>query len=366
MPDYVPAPQLPEGLAAELARQRQQNAMIIPNALQGLVQQLNQGYQQHLQMQQQRTPTSELQAAGLLGQVQPQGWQGAVPPGQAPMLPPGTQLPQSFGPHVVQALGQRSTQEASMKKALEVQGLKNIGGQSVEDLKATHAKAMEDLKATHAKELETLKAKDSANKTAGKNDVAQEKLWEGVNRAVNPVNAPRGSLLGQAGQGNARADRALTTLSSSKVTPQQVSAVVADYAGIMQGGAPHEIALRQMGYDNLATRWASLQQFITSSPQSVNTPEVVGKLRQMISEIKEVDNKIISGNLDTVEQTHSGLIQKDLAKWQKIRESVMKTTGESKIPDGRITVKDKNGNVGHIPKEQLKEALASGYSEVKE
>lgn len=47
----------------------------------------------------------------------------------------------------------------------------------------------------------------------------------------------------------------------------------------------------------------------------------------------------------------------DLSPWES-------KAPKSNIPDGRVMVKDKNGNVGHIPKEQLDEAIKAGYTQV--
>lgn len=159
-----------------------------------------------------------------------------------------------------------------------------------------------------------------------------EKQWETIEKRTNPLVAPRGSLLGIAGQGNARADRALTTLNSKNLTPQQISTVVADLAGIMQGGSPHEIALRQQGYDTLLSRFANLRTLITSKPSAANQPEVVQQLRDMVTEIKGVDNKIISDNLDIAEQTFAATIKAQPERWQAYRDKVLGTTkspGES-------------------------------------
>lgn len=155
---------------------------------------------------------------------------------------------------------------------------------------------------------------------------ADEKFWASQYKLFAPTNAARGSLIGQAAYGNARADRALTTLADPNIKPQQIQAVVNDYAGIMQGGAPHADSMRSMGFDTLLTDFANLKTKIFSEPQNANQPEVVNTLRNMISEIKKVDNQIISNNLDTFEATNSEQVSRNPTKWQKIRNSVMRGT----------------------------------------
>lgn len=161
-----------------------------------------------------------------------------------------------------------------------------------------------------------------------KQKLGDEKFWSSQFKMFTPTNAARGSLIGQAAFGNARADRALTTLADPKITPQQIAAVVNDYAGIMQGGVPHADSIRAMGFGTLLDDFANLKTRIMSQPQLANQPEVVAKLRTMIQEIKEVDNQIISNNLNTFEATNSSYIERNPEKWQKIRGSVMAGTKE--------------------------------------
>lgn len=347
MPDYIPQANLPQGLADEvlrLANARKSPWESLANGVSNLGASAIERYK----------PTSgnltpeqiEAFRQGLPRTVANNDFQGPAAPGQ---MSPGSKslgdvfprgVPSSLAEQVSKQREQESIAKITTDRMMGLQGLKGdqLAAKDHTPVTDEMLKNYPSVKKMGFQIGELVpnrfindqnKADAAAKSAAGKSGIADEKLWEGINKQVNPINAPRGSLLGQAGQGNARADRALTTLNSKTVTPQQIQAVVADYAGIMQGGAPHEIALRQMGYDNLATRWANFKQFITSNPKAVNTPEVVSQLRDMIKDIKKVDNEIIKNNLDTVEQTHSGLIQKDAPRWSKIRGQVMKSAGES-------------------------------------
>lgn len=157
-------------------------------------------------------------------------------------------------------------------------------------------------------------------------EASDDKFWASQFKSFTPTNAPRGSLIGQAAFGNARADRALETLADPKISPQQIKATINDYAGIMQGGVPHADSIRSMGFGTLLDDFANLKTYIESKPQEANQPEVVAKLKSMISDIKKVDNQIIENNLDTFEATNAGYIERNPHKWQKIRDSVMKST----------------------------------------
>lgn len=178
------------------------------------------------------------------------------------------------------------------------------------------------------KDTSKIKAQSDAKSSAldAKTKAGDSKFWAQSFRQFAPTNAPRGSLVGQAAMGNSRADRALTTLADPKITAQQIQSVVNDFAGIMQGGAPHADAMKELGFNTLASDWANLSTRIRSSPQSANQPDVVAKLKQMVMDIKEVDNKIIQNNLDTFEQTNSDYIERNPEKWNKIKASVMRGT----------------------------------------
>lgn len=186
-------------------------------------------------------------------------------------------------------------------------------------------------------------AQDRNTKDAATKAQKQTASWLQINRVTNPAVAPRGSLLGTAGAANARADRALQTLNDPNATPQQIASVVTDIAGIMQGGAPHEIAEKQQAYGNLWQDLANLKTQVTGSPQAANTPEIVNKLRQVVQDIKAVDNDVIQRNLDTAETTFADTVAADPERWRKHRENVMRTTlGSSATPSpgGRATQGD--------------------------
>ena len=157
-----------------------------------------------------------------------------------------------------------------------------------------------------------------------KQKATDEKFWSSNFKLFTPTNAPRGSLIGQAAYGNARADRALKMLdrSGGKITPQDLNKVIVDLAGIMQGGSPHTEAVASQGYNTLSEQWAALKTRISGTPNAANIPDIVNDLRKVVSEIKDVDNLIIQDNLNTFEATNSEQIGRNPGKWNKIRASV--------------------------------------------
>lgn len=166
---------------------------------------------------------------------------------------------------------------------------------------------------------------------AAKTKVGDDKFWSQQFRVFTPTNASRGSLIGQAAYGNARADRALKVLErgGGKITPQDLNKVIVDLAGIMQGGSPHADAIASQGYNTLAEQWANLKTRINGTPNAANIPEIVNELKNTVRDIKDVDSKIIQDNLDTFEATNSGYIERNPDKWSKIKSSVMRGTVSS-------------------------------------
>jgi len=166
---------------------------------------------------------------------------------------------------------------------------------------------------------------------AAKTKAGDDKFWASQFKMFTPTNASRGSMIGQAAYGNARAERALKILErgAGKVSPQDLNKVIVDLAGIMQGGSPHADAIQSQGYNTLAEEWAALKTRITGNPQAANIPEIVNELKRVVTEIKDVDNKIIADNLDTFEATNSGYIDRNPDRWAKIKASVMRGTQSS-------------------------------------
>lgn len=171
-------------------------------------------------------------------------------------------------------------------------------------------------------------ADKKAKAEEAKTKVNDDKFWASQFKMYTPTNASRGSMIGQAAYGNARAERALKILDrgAGKVSPQDLNKVIVDLAGIMQGGSPHVDAIASQGYNTLAEEWAALKTRVTGTPNAANIPEIVNELKRVVTEIKDVDNKIIADNLDTFEATNSGYIERNPDKWAKIRASVMRGT----------------------------------------
>ncbi len=187
-------------------------------------------------------------------------------------------------------------------------------------------------------------------KGGGVGDRNVQSEWDKLNRQTNPSVAPRGSLLGVAAQNNSRADRALSNLNDPKMVTQQLDAVTTDIAGVMQGGNPHESGIAGQNFSNILTRWAALKSQLMASPQAIQAPATVAKLKQIVMDIKRVDNKIITDNLRTNAIAFKGIIQKDPSRWADYQKSVLETTqaatDQAPAPDGQGAGQNQNDPLG--------------------
>ncbi len=185
---------------------------------------------------------------------------------------------------------------------------------------------------------------------SGTGDRNVQAEWDKLNRQTNPSVAPRGSLLGVAAQNNSRADRALSNLNDPKMVTQQLDAVTTDIAGVMQGGNPHESGIAGQNFNNILTRWAALKSQLMASPQALQAPATVAKLKQIVMDIKRVDNKIITDNLRTNAIAFKGIIQRDPGRWADYQKSVLETT--------QAATDNPGGNGGGAPHPQDSAAVS--------
>lgn len=196
------------------------------------------------------------------------------------------------------------------------------------------------------KERQRLQFEYSKEKTRQAQMFSQKKTdeqwWTTAEKEFNPLNARRGTLLGQAALGNSRADRALIELNKNPTTisPQLKSLIQIDLAGIMQGGSPHESAMRAAGYDTLFEDFARLKQKITGTPSKAEIPGIIAELKSVISTIKEVDNKIIEDNMNIFEVSNKERLDRYPDKWNNLRGLIMGTTstaGETPTPRSPVS-----------------------------
>lgn len=168
-----------------------------------------------------------------------------------------------------------------------------------------------------------------------------ESQWNKLEKSVNALDKGARSSVGMAAVGNQRAARALAVLNDPSMDPIRLKFVMADLAGIMQGGAPHEIMIRQAGYDNVITKFANLKQQITANPQAIAIPEIREQLKNTIQEIMAVDNTILDTNVGIAKEGFLKAIESDPKRFARMTKAldVVKTVGAK--PKANLSLEDK-------------------------
>lgn len=158
-----------------------------------------------------------------------------------------------------------------------------------------------------------------------KNTQAQrdQSNWSQFINKVNPATASSRSTLGMTANGNMRANRALATIQNNPVmTYQDLGNVVADLAGIYQGGAPTDMGMKHQQYDSIQSRIANMQQFLTGKPTDAVPSDIKQKLMGTINSLKDVNNASLKNTLDSMESAQKTLISKHPDEWQQFRKGI--------------------------------------------
>lgn len=152
----------------------------------------------------------------------------------------------------------------------------------------------------------------------------QQNQWTAFLKNTNPETASSRSTLGMAGNGNLRIDRALVTLNNPKVklTPQILSSLTTDLAAQYSGGVPTDQGMGEQQYNTIQGKLADLKQFLTSSPQELNTPEIKQQLIDTFNTVKDINSQSIRGNLDAMEAGQDKLISQHGEAWKNYRAKI--------------------------------------------
>jgi hypothetical protein len=120
------------------------------------------------------------------------------------------------------------------------------------------------------------------------------------------------SGLGSAGIANIRSARALSMLLDPNIIqdPYAFNLVNTDIQGIMKGGAPDEVQLKE-GYKNLQTWLGSLWQKVSSQPAMITQPEVQAQLINILTGLQDIDNQIIDKNLGVQKVVFKKILAED-------------------------------------------------------
>lgn len=343
MPEFLPTPQLPQGLAEETSRLIAARV----NPWVTLAQSVAQGYSASRQRQAEHPVLTPDQAAALglpstvPGAVGADGKPGPDRP-LADVFPKG--VPMSLAENMLQRKTQADAAREATARMLGAAGIK--AGAETEKLtipvtdttRALFQKAGLPLDQNaqtvrHEDYEAALKHVLGAQTAAGKKDAAAAKAatgletqWQKFAKDADVAQASSRTLIGTAGSINARADRALQSLKSKTLTNEQAAGIAADIAGILKGATPDEQAMKEQGYGTLYGRAAGLVQYVSGNPQDAVPDAIKKKLKDTILELKKVDNRILQDHADSLKSKYAPLFKADPKRAGDIQGGVMKTT----------------------------------------
>lgn len=146
-----------------------------------------------------------------------------------------------------------------------------------------------------------------------------QKQWTDLLNKNNPNSANSRSAIGMLGRANVQANRAKATLSNPMVTNQEAGNVMADIAGIYQGGAPSEFGMSHQQYTTLYGKVQGILQSLTGTPQDALPADVKARLLKTLDEMQGVNTTIIKDQLNTVEKTQKKVISRYPDEWKDFR-----------------------------------------------
>jgi hypothetical protein len=170
----------------------------------------------------------------------------------------------------------------------------------------------------------------------------QENAWNMLFRETNQYVAMRGSALGLVGQLNMRSDRALALVSQGQITPQELQAVNEDIAAIMKGGVPAEAEVKGISYGSLKADLEKKIGYLMNNPAAVTLPDIQAKLKDDLTRIKDIDQKLVLANLNQAAIAHGTLINSSTENKQRWHEYANNITQD--VLGGNFTIPDAKGN----------------------
>lgn len=118
-----------------------------------------------------------------------------------------------------------------------------------------------------------------------------------------PSNSGSTTVPGAASQMLLAAKTGRAILSSPKLTPTEIQLALNDLSRLVQRSAPQLDTIRGLaGFTNtLKSKIATWQTLITSKPETVNVPEIVGKLNEIFNELESTAKPFVDRQLKLVE-----------------------------------------------------------------
>lgn len=164
------------------------------------------------------------------------------------------------------------------------------------------------------------KKPDNSLQLQDKQSQFNQREWDKVAKELDPTNQSPRTPLGKSAVANYQANRALKTLQDPMVTYQEFGNVMADVAGIYQGGTPTEFGMSHQQYKTFYATWQELQQQIKAQPMNAVSPEIKARVTKVLNDMKVTNKAQIKQHLDILESTKRKVISSFPDEWKDAKD----------------------------------------------
>lgn len=350
-------------------KNKQQLAQILGQTLGNIGQDVGQGIQNHRLAQQQQQQKQQLQglrdALGQMGQSQPQtvnfGGQNAPTASYNPatnQTTPNMTQPDPRMKSITDLISKLPDQQLGQGVADFTQQISKgafgqqkpqasvfVNPQDATQVSPTPVPGWKEYKTSQGDALSKV---TGAAQSKAKNAAARsraEAMQRGIDtKQIDHLTQTIGftpKMISSIQQTATRAQRGLDIISQPNVTWQQLNAAGVDFAGIMQGGAPHVGEVVNSTFPNWHQNAAKWQTYIDGNNPS-NVPEPIRKqMQSMISGVFDIDKKFIDSsnkfNIRMIGPTiRGGLNQNQNSAIQDIQKSMIGGQNSASSPKATL------------------------------
>lgn len=153
-------------------------------------------------------------------------------------------------------------------------------------------------------------------------DQFNQKEFDKIIQDNNPNNAGSRTAIGMIGRANLNADRAMVTLTKPTVTMQEAGNVMADIAGIYQGGSPTQFGMSHQQYDTLYGKAQAALQSLSGNPQDAVPEPIKQRLLNVLKDMKDTNRNILKDNLDLTEVSKKKILSNFPDEWKAFRQQL--------------------------------------------
>ena len=204
-----------------------------------------------------------------------------------------------------------SEQSKAFRAALgQVPGVKAAYGDAFDDLTAADKQNVFDVIKT--KEQIDARRADKQAAAAGKNDINQDKAYTALRKDLESFK--QNPAAKQAAADVYSASKALAIVSGKNpdsLTTQDLSLLTSEIAKVATGGVPTEHGITVLMPNNLQTKFAEMQNFLTSKPTDAEAGEYIKHNMAYLKDMTNEANKVVSNYRSNIAKGYRNRVKPD-------------------------------------------------------